>query len=77
MNKQRTIKSIIHAGLIDMGGMLVRQAFPSRKAEQIDPFLLLHHGNIEVPKEQPVSESGVGPHLTEVFLLSLIYLKGE
>ncbi len=62
MSKQRTIKSIIHAGLIDMGGMVVRQAFPSRKAEQIDPFLLLHHGNIEVPTDMPVSESGVGPH---------------
>ena len=62
MYKNRTIKSIIHAGLIDMGGMVVRQAFPSRKAEHIDPFLLLHHGNIEVPKDTQPSETGVGPH---------------
>ncbi len=62
MGKQRTVKSVIHAGLIDMGGMIVRQAFPSRKVESIDPFLLLHHGNIEVPKDIPISETGVGPH---------------
>ena len=62
MKKNRTIKSIIQAGLIDMGGMVVRQAFPSRKVENIDPFLLLHHGKIEVANGTPISETGVGPH---------------
>ena len=62
MIKNRTIKSIIHASLIDMGGLVVRQAFPSGKMEHIDPFLLLHHGNIEVPKDKSASDSGVGPH---------------
>ena len=43
MKNSRTIKSIIYANSFDMGGMPVRQAFPSAKAETIDPFLLLHH----------------------------------
>ncbi|MFP5040591.1 pirin family protein [Parasediminibacterium sp. JCM 36343] len=62
MNKNRTIKSIIYADKIDMGGFPVRQAFPSSKAEQIDPFLLLHHANVKVPTHIPVSKAGVGPH---------------
>ena len=60
--KNRTIKTIAYAGKMDMGGFPVRQAFPSRKAEQIDPFLLLHHADIAVDPEVPVMQSGVGPH---------------
>ena len=58
----RTIKSILYASMMDMGGFPVRQAFPSRKAEQVDPFLLLHHANIKVPEHIPTSKAGVGPH---------------
>ena len=49
MNTNRTIKSILYATPMDMGGMPIRQAFPSQKAESIDPFLLLHHADIKVP----------------------------
>ncbi len=62
MKTQRTIKSIIYANAFDMGGMPVRQAFPSAKAESIDPFLLLHHADVKVPIHIPVVNSGVGPH---------------
>ena len=62
MKKFRTIKSIIYAQMMDMGGFPVRQAFPSKKAEQIDPFLLLHHANIQVPEDMPLNQAGVGPH---------------
>ena len=58
----RTIKSVIYADMMDMGGFPVRQAFPSRKAEQIDPFLLIHHANIKVPEHIPINKAGVGPH---------------
>jgi len=58
----RTIKSIIYAATIDMDGMPVRQAFPSAKSAQIDPFLLLHHADIKVPSHIPVNKAGVGPH---------------
>jgi quercetin 2,3-dioxygenase len=62
MKTQRTIKSIIYANAFDMGGMPIRQAFPSSKAESIDPFLLLHHADVKVPTHIPVLKSGVGPH---------------
>ena len=62
MKTQRTIKSIIYANPFDMGGMPIRQAFPSAKAESIDPFLLLHHADVKVPSHIPVLKSGVGPH---------------
>ena len=58
----RTIKSIIYANMVDMGGFPVRQAFPSVKAAQIDPFLLLHHANVKVPTYIPTNKAGVGPH---------------
>jgi len=62
MNTNRTIKSILYAQPMDMGGMPIRQPFPSRKAEQIDPFLLLHHADIIVPTHIDTKHSGVGPH---------------
>ena len=60
--KQSTIKSIVYAAPFDMGGLPVRQAFPSSKTEQVDPFLLLHHAEFKVPHHIPTSQSGVGPH---------------
>lgn len=62
MNQNRTIKSILYAQPMDMGGMPIRQPFPSRKAEQIDPFLLLHHADIKVPTHVDTKHAGVGPH---------------
>ena len=47
--KVRTIKSIVYAAPFDMGGLPVRQAFPSTKTEHVDPFLLLHHAEFKVP----------------------------
>lgn len=58
----RTIKSIVYASTFDMGGMPVRQAFPSSKIEAPDPFLLLHHANVKVPFHVQVNKAGVGPH---------------
>jgi len=62
MKTQRTVKTILYANMMDMGGFPVRQAFPSSKAEAIGPFLLLHHANIKVPSHIPVLKAGVGPH---------------
>ena len=62
MKSERTIKSIIHANAFDMGGIPIRQAFPSAKAENIDPFLLLHHADVIIPTHIPVFKLGVGPH---------------
>jgi redox-sensitive bicupin YhaK (pirin superfamily) len=62
MKKNRTIKSILYAQPMDMGGMPIRQPFPSQKAEQVDPFLLLHHADIKVPTHIETRHAGVGPH---------------
>jgi quercetin 2,3-dioxygenase len=60
--KIRTVKTLLPADMIDMGGMPVRQAFPSLRVEQIDPFLLLHHADIKVPEHVTPRHAGVGPH---------------
>ena len=62
MNLNRKVKAILPAPMLDMGGMLVRQPFPTQKLDQIDPFILLHHANNAIPADRPVSQSGVGPH---------------
>ena len=62
MSTNRTIRSILYATPMDMGGMPIRQPFPSAKAEQIDPFLLLHHADIKVPVHVETRHAGVGPH---------------
>lgn len=62
MKENRTIAKVVAATAIDMGGMPVRQAFPNHEVDQVDPFLLLHHANIKVPKLQPPRKTGVGPH---------------
>ncbi len=62
MKKNRTLKSILYAQPMDMGGFPIRQPFPSRKAEQIDPFLLLHHAELQVPTDVDTKHAGVGPH---------------
>lgn len=48
--------------MVDMGGMPVRQPFPTQQVEQIDPFLLLHHHVGQLPKGTIPKRSGVGPH---------------
>lgn len=45
-----------------MGGIPIRQPFPTANVEQIDPFLLLHHADIKVPTHLKPDHAGVGPH---------------
>jgi redox-sensitive bicupin YhaK (pirin superfamily) len=58
----RTIKTMLYGDVFDMGGLPVRQPIPSGKIEQVDPFLLLHHADVKVPKHVPANKAGVGPH---------------
>jgi quercetin 2,3-dioxygenase len=60
--KNRTVTHLLPADPFDMGGMPIRQAFPTAQVEQIDPFLLLHHADIKVPKHVEPDHGGVGPH---------------
>ncbi|NOT75549.1 MAG: pirin family protein [Cyclobacteriaceae bacterium] len=60
--KNRTVSSLLYGHKVDMGGMPIRQPLPSQRVEQIDPFLLLHHADIKVPKHLDPDHAGVGPH---------------
>ena len=60
--KNRTVKNLLYAEKIDMGGLPVRQPFPTFKVQQVDPFLLLHHADIKVPVHTEPAHAGVGPH---------------
>jgi redox-sensitive bicupin YhaK (pirin superfamily) len=60
--KNRTVTHLLYAQTIDMGGMPVRQAFPTNNVAQLDPFLLLHHADIKVPQYVVPDHAGVGPH---------------
>ncbi len=62
MKTNRTIQSVLYAQPMDMGGFPIRQPFPSAKAGQIDPFLLLHHADLKVPGHVDTLHAGVGPH---------------
>jgi len=60
--KNRTVSRILYAQTVDMGGMPIRQPFPTQQVAQIDPFLLLHHADIQVPEHLDPDHAGVGPH---------------
>lgn len=58
----RSVRQMIYAQMVDMGGFPVRQPLPSTAMEQVDPFLLLHHADVKVPHHIPPDKAGVGPH---------------
>ncbi len=58
----RTIKKIISSQMVNMGGIHLQQPLPDKSIDQIDPFILIHHGSLPVKKGKGQSESGVGPH---------------
>ena len=60
--KPRTVSHLLYAEQVDMGGMPIRQPFPTQKVQQIDPFLLLHHANVKAPSHIDPDDAGVGPH---------------
>jgi redox-sensitive bicupin YhaK (pirin superfamily) len=58
----RTVSQLLYAQMVDMGGIPVRQPFPTLRVDQIDPFLLLHHADIKAPIHTDPDDAGVGPH---------------
>ena len=60
--KNRSLKKIISSQKVNMGGIYLQQPLPDRTVDQIDPFILIHHGSLPVKKGVNQSESGVGPH---------------
>ena len=62
MKKLRSVTHTLFAEQFDMGGMPIRQPFPTMNVDQVDPFLLLHHADVKVPKHLKPDHAGVGPH---------------
>lgn len=62
MKKNRSVSDLLFAQMVDMGGMPIRQPFPTSRVDHIDPFLLLHHFDGEVPTNIEPDHAGVGPH---------------
>ena len=60
--KNRSVSSLLYATLVDMGGLPVRQPFPTQRIDQIDPFILLHHADVKAPAHVLPDHAGVGPH---------------
>lgn len=58
----RKINQVATADKVDMGGVPILQSLPSRAAEQVDPFLLIHHWRETYPGGQHPSQVGVPPH---------------
>lgn len=60
--KNRTVQYLLYADQHDMGGLPIRQPFPSARMDHVDPFLLLHYANVKVPKHLAPAKAGVSPH---------------
>lgn len=73
----RTVKRIMFAQDLDMGGTPVKQSLPTNQIEQIDPFLLLHHlhYNFEGGSQQKIE--GIGPHPHRGFSPVTFIFKGD
>lgn len=62
MNSLRKISGVYPARMVDMGGIFIRQPLPGPDLGQIDPFLLLHHGEMKISPDMKPRHAGVGPH---------------
>jgi len=58
----RTIKRIIPAQKVNMGGHYLDQPLPTQQMDYHDPFLLIHHWDNNLPGNQSQKDVGVGPH---------------
>ncbi len=76
MNLKR-VSSILPAREIDMDGVPVKQALPTQNVPNLDPFLLLHHAQIELMYDRPARIQGVGPHPHRGFSPVTFVVEGE
>ena len=75
--KIRTIKTIVSAQRINMGGHLLDQPLPVNGIDSIDPFLLIHHWDEPLKPGGKQSELGVGPHPHRGFSPVTFIFKGS
>ena len=73
----KKVWKILPAQMIDMGGFPVKQALPTQNVPNIDPFLLLHHGQIKPVFKRAARTQGVGPHPHRGFSPVTFVIEGE
>jgi len=73
----KKVKYLIPAYDVDMGGILLKQALPSTNVNQVDPFLLLHHGKFTFTEDAPAIHQGLGPHPHRGFSPVSFIIEGE
>tara|TARA_R100000935_G_scaffold54457_1_gene83317 strand:+ start:1497 stop:2375 length:879 start_codon:yes stop_codon:yes gene_type:complete len=73
----KTVKYVLPAVKIDMDGFPVKQALPTNKVKQVDPFLLLHHAKAKFNKNRLAKHQGVGPHPHRGFSPVTFIVEGE
>jgi redox-sensitive bicupin YhaK (pirin superfamily) len=73
----KSVKYLLPAEDINMGGIIVKQALPTQKVDQLDPFLLLHHGTFSTTEDAPARQQGIGPHPHRGFSPVTFVIRGE
>ena len=73
----RTVKKIVSAQRVNMGGNFLDQPLPINGLDMIDPFLLIHHWNEPLKPDGKQSELGVGPHPHRGFSPVTFIFKGS
>jgi redox-sensitive bicupin YhaK (pirin superfamily) len=73
----KKVKYVLPAEKIDMDGFPVKQALPTHKIQQVDPFLLLHHATVKFNKNRAARHQGVGPHPHRGFSPVTFIIDGE
>jgi len=73
----KQVKQLLYAHQVKMGGMPVKQPLPTQQVDQIDPFLLLHHHNAQIPEAGHPRDLGVPPHPHRGFSPVTFVLQGD
>ncbi|MEM9544802.1 MAG: pirin family protein [Bacteroidota bacterium] len=73
----KIVSHLIPAENVNMGGIIVKQALPTQKVPQVDPYLLLHHGIFETRNDAPAKHQGIGPHPHRGFSPVTFVIEGE
>ncbi len=73
----KTVKYLLPAQKIDMGGFPVKQALPTQHVSDLDPFLLLHHGRTKYSDRRLAKHQGVDPHPHRGFSPVTFVVNGE
>ena len=72
----KSIRQIIPARKVNMGGIFLDQPLPASNIDQVDPFLLIHHWKHKYPGDQTEKDLGVGPHPHRGFSPVTLIFKG-